>query len=54
MKRTVSSDALKTLCAPAGPTGKAAVSPGPSTSVPSGWRTLTAPSSTITHSSSDS
>ena len=54
MKRTVSSEALKTLCAPSGPIGNAAASPGPSTSVPSGWRTLDVPSRTMIHSSSDS
>ena len=31
---------LVTLWAPAGPSGKQTVSPGPSSSVPSGWRTL--------------
>ena len=50
--RTVSEPRLVTLCAPAAPGGNATTSNEPSSASPSGVRTITTPSSGISHSSS--
>ena len=50
--RTVSSVSFVTACAPSGPLGKQTVSHSSSTSMPSGWRSVGRPESTISHSSS--